>query len=197
MTQPSRTFDELLEIAKAGQLLSLAELERVRRELKSPASSADAYTLLHILGKANDHSSLPIVRDYLNFGVGDPEDDGMVRRIAVQILAHWWHDKEAFHVVREMAFEDTSPLVRAVAASALGKIASVYPEFKGEAARCLLRGIGRHADEQKDVWGSFYTGMLELAEVHPAAWPIRPGQLSPDELDSEVVERVKELASSE
>ena len=196
MTRPELNFEALLELVKEHGSLSGEELDRVRRELTSRASSADPYTLLHILGKANDQTSLPIVRDYLTFGVDDPADDGMVRRIAVQILAHWWNDKDAFCIVRRMAFEDPSPFVRAVAASALGKLAAVYPEFEQEAAQSLLRGIGQYGNEQRDVWGSFYIGMLELARIDPRTWPVRPGQLKPDELDRAVVERVQKISQT-
>lgn len=197
MNKDESYFEALLEQAKAGKPLAKDDLKLVRDELQAATTGADPYTLLHILGKANDRVALPIIWTFVNSGIDDSADDGMIRRIAVQILAQWWLLKEAFPLVLEKAFEDPSPFVRAIAASSIGQLAKAYPELELEAARALLRGIGSHGKEQRDVWGAFYESMMELMGVDWRERPTNPGDLNPRDLDPVVLEGIQRIARKE
>ena len=194
MKHEKKDFESMLDKAKEKRSLSTSELDLVRTELMSPNTTEDPYTLLHIIGKANDYSALPIVNDYLHYGIDNQGDDGMMRRLAVQILGQWWKVDEAFTEIRGMAFEDPSPLVRAAAASAIGNLALEHPELRRFAAGSLIRGIELFATEQRDVWGSFYVGMLKLVGVDPKLWPVNPGGLQPEDLDPAVLSTINKLA---
>src|SRR5688572_33099930 len=114
-------FEHLLGQVKDGKKLSQVELQAVRQAL-STRSDVDPYTLLHILGKAKDYTSKDRIRSFASYGLDDPSDDGMLRRIAVQILAQWWVEKDVLDLIADRAFHDPSPLVRNVAASGIGTI---------------------------------------------------------------------------
>jgi len=77
-------YDELLDRAKWGKV-SPQELARVADELANSQSSADRYTLLLILGKAQDHSHRELVESFLKC-----REDPMLARLALQILCEFW-----------------------------------------------------------------------------------------------------------
>lgn len=188
------SFEHLLERVKTGGQLSKTELAAVCEELASNATREDPYTLVHILGKANAREARGLVERFLDWGRDDPEDDGMLRRIAVQVLASWWGLEEYFPVVADKAFNDPISLVRAVSATGIGHLGAVHRHLRSEAARLLLEGFNRREDEEQEVWEAFYEGMLELAGVEPAKWPYREHGIQDADIDREVVDKVSAIA---
>jgi hypothetical protein len=188
-------FMELLDRVKEGHRISDFELAAVRRAL-TMRTDDDPYTLLHILGKAGDVSYTPVIEKYLTYAIDDPLDDGMLRRLAVQILGQWWKLREVFNAVAKSAFDDPSEFVRAAAATALGDLGRAHPDIRAEAARMLLKGLDRYGAEDREVWGSFYEGALTLADIAMNKRPLRPGDLTPELLDKEVLAKLRDLASA-
>jgi HEAT repeats len=193
-------YQELLARVKQGGRLSDSEVIAVRNALESTTTGEDPYTLLHILGKAGDQRLAPVIERYLTVGLGDrsehdheEDDDDMLRRLAIEILAQWWKRREVFDFVAKAAFDDPSPFVRSIAASALGDLGLEHEELRGRSAELLLRGLTRYGEEERGVWGSFYRGALTLAEVEWSKRPLRPGELTPDQLDQAVLKRLRSL----
>jgi hypothetical protein len=185
-------LERLLERVKDGEPLSGSDRAEILRQLKDPDS--DTYTLLHILGRANSYDDASEVWRRLNQGLDTPDDDddnGMIRRIAVQILVHWWFRLDALPIAIDKAFTDPNPLVRSVAASGIGILGRRFPEARQQSARALLRGFLEGPEADQEVWESFYRGMLELVGVPPAWRPYRPGGLLAQDISQEVVEAVR------
>ncbi len=190
-------FRELLTRVKRGGRLSNLELDAVVSGLESGTTDEDPYTLLHIIGKTGNQSLAPLVRRYLTVGLDDPSDDDnkdMLRRLAIQILGQWWKRRDVFESVAKAAFEDRSPHVRMIAASALGDLGLEHPQLRSQAAALLLKGLGGYGKEDRYVWGSFYDGALTLAEVEYSRRPLRPEELTPERLDEMVLKKVRSYA---
>jgi hypothetical protein len=151
--------------------------------------------LLHIIGKTGDQRLAPLVSRYLTVGLDDPDDeDDMLRRLAIQILGQWWKRRDVFDSVAKAAFEDPSPLVRMMAASALGDLGLEHPQLRRQAAALLLKGLEGYGKEDRHVWGAFYNGALTLAEVEYSKRPLRPEELTPGRLDEMVLKKVRSYA---
>jgi hypothetical protein len=190
-----RFFQELFARVKQGGRLSDSELSAVRSALESGTTDEDPYTLLHIIGKVGNQSLAPLVSRYLTVGLDDPDDeDDMLRRLAIQILGQWWKRRDVFESMAKAAFEDPSPHVRSIAASALGDLGLEHPQLRSQAAVLLLKGLEGYGKEDRHVWGSFYNGALTLAEVEYSKRPLRPEELTPGRLDQMVVKKVRGYA---
>src|SRR5688500_764481 len=113
-------YDELLDQAKDGKKLPDNALSAIRQQLVNGEFETDPYTLIHILGKAGDRVSLTVIEKYLDFGLTDPEDDGLTRRISLQVIGRMWAMPQAFNIAARKAFYDPSPYVRAAAATFIG-----------------------------------------------------------------------------
>lgn len=189
--------EEFLARVKQGGRLSDAELKAVRHALESGTTDADPYTLLHIIGKAGDQSLAPLLNRYLIVGP-DAESDGdhMLRRLAIQIVGQWWKRRDSFGLVAKAAFSDASPLVRSMAAGALGDLGLEHGQLRTQAAALLLKGLEQYGKEDRNVWGAFYSGALTLAEVEYSKRPLRPDELTPERLDQAVLSRLRSYARS-
>lgn len=194
---PEQNFDRLLERVKTGASLSRSELQAVRDELASPNSATDPYTLLHIIGKVGDKSSRAMIDRILNTPppteVWEEDEQEMLRRICVQILAHWWVEADALDVVLRSAKSDPSDLVRMVAASGLGALGKGHEVLRAKVAAELLTGL--QSESNVGVRGGFYRGMLELLGVPATMWPLATRDLRPDDIDEDYVARIRTLAS--
>ncbi len=186
-------YEDLLEQAKTGKKIPEAILQKIREQLESGDYETDLYTLLHIIGKANDRKSLPIVMEYVDYGLDDPEDDGMIRRIVLQILGRMWLVPDAFEIVAQKAFYDPSPFVCMVAATAIGILGANYPNLKTKAAKLLLQGFDQYQTEDQEIWESFYDGLLELLEVPINKWPLAIGELKKEDIDWNLIEKAKSM----
>jgi HEAT repeat protein len=185
-------FQELLARVKQEGRLSNSELSAVRSALEAGTTDEDPYTLLHIIGKAGNQSLAPLVTRYLTVGLDERDDeDDMLRRLAIQILAQWWKRRDVFESVAKAAFQDPSPHVRSMAASALGDLGLDHPELRSQAAVLLLRGLEGYGKEDRHVWGAFYNGALTLAEVEYSKRPLRPHELTPERLDKMILKRLR------
>jgi hypothetical protein len=193
----SNIYEELLERVKKGERLSHAELNAVRTALESEGTKEDPYTLLHIIGKAGDDDSAPLVRRFVTIGVDNPDsDEDMLRRLAIQILGQWWKREDVFESVAKAAFEDPSLMVRSMAASTLGDLGLAHATLRKKAAVLLLKGLEEWGRQSPEVWGAFYNGALTLADVEYSKRPIRPSELKPDQLDQSVLSKVRACASA-
>ena len=193
-------FQELLTRVKGGSRLSALELNAVLSALESRTTDEDPYTLLHIIGKAGDQSLAPIVSRYLTVGLDDPRgtdenNKDMLRRLSIQILGQWWKRRDVFETVSKAAFEDPSPHVRMIAASALGDLGLEHPALRSRAASLLLKGLGEYGKDDRYVWGSFYSGALTLSEVEWSRRPLRPYELTPVRLDETVLKKLRSYAA--
>lgn len=167
-------LDALLEQAKSTGRISPADLRNVRDALRTGDPRYDRYTLLHIIGKADDRESAGLVRSFLQCGLDDPEDDGMVRRIALHVLGIMWSTADVFDEARRMGEEDPSPFVRMIAASALGHLGAVHVARRRDAAVALLTGF-RRTNEEPEVREAYYFGLLELLQIPMEQRPM-PGR---------------------
>lgn len=188
------SYEGLVEQARAGKKMSPEILRSIREQLRSGVFETDPYTLIHLLGLAGDVASWDLIRGYLSFKKGDPDDAALVRRIAIQVIGRMWGLRESFSSVAFHAFRDESPYVQAVAATALGHLGSKYEELRPEAARLLLKGFSEKNPDEPEVWESFYSGMLELLDVPISNWPPQVGGLRDEDVKSEIVDRIRKIA---
>jgi hypothetical protein len=190
-----KPFQELLARVKQEGHLSAPELNAVRSALESGTTDEDPYTLLHIIGKAGNQSLAPLVSCYLTVGLDNPGgEDDMLRRLAIQILGQWWKRHDAFESVAKAAFEDPSPFVRSMAASALGDLGLEHPQLRSQAAALLLKGLEGCEEENRHVWRAFYNGALTLAEIEYPNRPPRPNELTLGGLDEKVLKKIRGYA---
>jgi hypothetical protein len=187
-------YDRLLEQVKDGLKPSDTVRNTIRRQLLSRQFETDPYTLIHILGKANDIESLPLIRNYMDFDTGDADSDDMVRRIALQVIGRMWALPEAFDLALTKAFHDPSPYVRAVAATIIGFLGSRYPQFQSRSAAALLDGLSKRNELGDYTWKSFYEGLLELLQVPLAEWPSTSAPLKEEAIRTDLVAKAKALA---
>lgn len=187
---------QVLDAVNRGEGLPQQTKEIIRRQLKSLNPQDDPYTLIHILGKANDMESREIVEKYLDFGIGfgcEQEEPEMVRRIAVQVLCDWWVLPEHFGTASQLAFNDPSIEVQMAAAVSLGNFGKHHPVLRQEAATFLLQGFENSSGDQ-ELWESFYEGMLQLVEVPYDSRPDPTIALQSEKIDNEVVKTVRTIA---
>jgi hypothetical protein len=191
-------YDALLEKAKNGLPLGLDVIHAIRAQLSSGQFETDPYTLIHILGKANDRTSAPLIRKYLAYHAGDSDDAGMIRKIALQVYGRMFEKPDAFDIAERMAFEDESPYVRIAAARILGFLGDRYRSLQMKSALALLRGFHENSGLDLGTRESFYFGMLELLSIPVQEWPFPGPELLADNARvAETVERVKALAESQ
>ena len=192
----NRSFEQLLEHAKLHKRLPMSDLELVRMELQKHSPSTDPYTLIHILGEAQDRQSAPIVEAYLEFEGTDDEEDALVRRLALQVLGRTWRLSRAFNIAVRMAFEDRSPYVRAAAATWIGELGCEFPEYRSIAAKKLLLGLDQKEPDEPEIWESFHTGLLELFDVPFSERPLPTRKLSQGDVRHDLVAKAKALAAA-
>lgn len=192
----ARNYQQILERAKNRLQLSRDDLVAVRSQLASGEFEEDPYTLLHILGKAGDTESLPIIWKYLEFDSGNADDDEMIRRIALQVVGQMWAVPQAFDVAIDKAFNDPSDYVRAMAATVIGTLGSRYPQFKRAAAACLLRGTTQKEALDWYVWESFYYALLQLLGVPASKWPQHAsGRLRESDVRDDVIAEARTIVA--
>ena len=163
-------FEILLNRVKAGEKLPKQAVEkvRVRLEQRDFSGDVDPYTLIRLLGLCGNPTDSALVADFTQYGDPESDDDGMVRRIALQTLGRRFTNKEHFwHVVKAVE-SDPSPYVRMAALTMLGHFGSVYPELSRSAAKLLLDNI---RSEDEFISQSAYEGIWELMGVPTAEWP--------------------------
>ena len=190
------SLEQLLEYVKSGRRIPEESLRAIRSELAAGCPQGEAYTRLHILGKAGAKDCADLVKSYLEFGEPHSEDDAMVRRIAIQVLGRMWELPEAFPLATEKAFKDPSPLVRAAAATIIGFLGARNSEFKKTAALLLLKGLDDSDRQEVEVWESFYIGLLELFEVPPVEWPLATRELKTEDLNLDLLNQARQLAEA-
>lgn len=187
-------YESLLEKAKSGLPLGSDVIRAIRAQLSSGQFETDPYTLIHILGKANDKASAPVIKKYLSYHAADSDDAGMIRKIALQVYGRMFQKSDAFNVAERMAFEDDSPYVRIAAARILGFLGGCYESLRVKSALALLRGFDQKADLDLSTRESFYFGMLELLSIPAHEWPIPSfGSLTDNAKVDEIIERVKAI----
>ncbi len=187
-------YDRLLEQAKEGKRLPDNAVTSIRQQLSTGRFETDPYTLIHILGKAGDKESLPIIKEYVDFDTGDAESDDMIRRIALQVIGRMWAIPEALDLAISKAFSDPSKYVRAAAAKIVGFLGSRYPQLKAKAAAALLDGVQRRNELDAYTWESFYEGLLELLEVPVFDWPSRLAPIKETDVRRDLIERARRIA---
>lgn len=188
-------YAALLETVKSGRRLPPATLQHIKNQLRSGEYETDLYTLLHILGRSGDADAVSIMQSYSKYGLGSPDDDGMVRRLVTQMLARQWNAPDYFDAIAETAFADPSPYVRDVAATAIGHYGARYPRLRRRAAALLLKGLGAnpYEDETRE---SFYYGLLELFDVPPREWPNAARRLAEQDIRRDLIRRAKSVADA-
>ena len=188
-------YETLLDEVKAGKRIPTTVLDGIRDQLLNETFEGDPYTLIHILGKCNDRKSVGLIEKYIAYDSDNPEYDGMIRRIALQVYGQMWRMREAFSVARERAFQDPSPYVQAAAATTLGTLGRVYTDLRTEAARLLLDGFSRREAIEPEVWESFHDGLLELFDVPAVEWPNAAKEMTENQIRWDVVAKARELVA--
>jgi hypothetical protein len=189
--------EAVLSAVKGGRTLSGKTREAIRRQLASRACGADAYTLIHILGKADDTESKNIIESFLDFGLADPSDDGMVRRIALQVLGQMWELPETFEVAAHKVFDDPSPYVRAMAAAVIGSLGARYLYLRSKAAQLLIRGFEQRSTEREIVWESLHDGLLDLLDIPYSERPLPTRGLKEQDIRWDILEKARQLIPQE
>jgi len=187
--------DQVLDAVSRGESLPQDKKLDIVHQLESRKPKEDPYTLIHILGKANQIDCREIIEQYLRFGDHfgkEYEHPDMVRKIAVQVLCDWWVLPEYFNTASQLAFNDPSIDVRMAAAVSVGNLGKYHPELRREAAKLLLRGFASSREEQ-ELWESFYEGMLQLLEIPYEQRPDPTKDLRPEDVDDSVLEKVKRI----
>lgn len=186
-------YETLLAQARTDKTIPQKALEAIRDQLVSGEYEADPYTLLHILGKARDVESLPIIESYPDYGLEYPEDDGMVRRIALQVIGRTWAMPEAFEIAARKAFHDPSPDVQDAAPTIIGFLGARHPYLKPRAASLLVRGW-ENLEVEDEVWESFHAGLLELFEVPVTEWPLTTRSLKKEDDRWDLITKAKHIS---
>jgi len=195
-------YSRLLDDLKAGIKPSNEILQSIRNQLLTCQFKDDLYTLIHILGKSHDIQSRKIIETYLFYYTHtcindiaiDIDDGGMIRRIALQVLGRMWGIPEVFDIAADKAFHDPSLYVRMMAASVIGHLGSLHATLTPKAAHLLLQGMSRR-DEEREVWESFYEGLLELLHIPIDEWPSAAKELTDEDIRWDVIARANQLAS--
>jgi hypothetical protein len=160
------SWKELLEKAKDG-LLSKHELDQVVAALKDPGTTADPYTLLHIIGRAMDASNEDLVASYLDY----PQDP-MLSRLALQILCNYWGltSKYIDYVRRFLSGVDwdVDGDVRQVAASIAGEVLRTTWDDD------LFRSLLDIATDENDLPEMRVTAIRALARALGCGWDDMP-----------------------
>jgi HEAT repeat protein len=191
-------YESLLEKAKSGLPLGSDVIRAIRAQLSSGQFETDPYTLIHILGKANDKASAPLIRKYLTYHAADSDDAGMIRKIALQVYGRMFGKSDAFDLAERMAFEDDSPYVRIAAARILGFLGGCNESLRVKSALALLKGFHQKADLDLSTRESFYFGMLELLSIPAQEWPIPGfGSLTDDARVDEIIKRVRAIVQGQ
>jgi hypothetical protein len=191
----SEDYQQLLERAKEGVPLTPEELAAIRAQLTSGNFAYDPYTLLHILGKAGDVQSRPIVERYLDLEV--TANDPMLRRIALQVMGRMWALPEAFDVAVEKAINDPDTDVRAAAATVIGFLGGKYPQLQKKSADVIVKALQERSDPNDYVWSSFYFGLLELLHVPMKDWPSPIEPLTEAKINRALIHDAQALAHSD
>lgn len=186
-------YRDLLTLAKEGKPIPVSELRSIREKLVNGTCDGDPYTLLNILGAAGDIESLPIVERYLDFEGGDPEDDGMVRRLALQIISCQWAMVEGFDAAKTKITADHDKYVRAAAATAIGFLGARFPALATEAAKLLLSTL---QNEGLDAYTreSAYLGLHSLLKIPRRRWPATDWSIEATVPDPLIMEKAQLLA---
>jgi hypothetical protein len=152
-------FDRLLERSKTERVTP-AEPRVVAEALKDPSSTADRYTLLHILGRSGDLHFEDLVRGFLSC-----PSDPLLSRLVLQVLCSFWGrtvdyldyvkaylsgvEWDIDEEVRQIAISITGEyLVGHDDQDLLGKLleiagsAAERPLIREDAIRALARGLG-------------------------------------------------------
>jgi HEAT repeat protein len=190
----SSHYDHLLEQAKEGKRIPDKAVRSIRQQLSTGRFETDPYTLIHILGKAGDKESLPIIKGYVHFDTGDAESDDMIRRIALQVIGRMWALPEALDLAISRAFNDPSKYVRATAAKIVGFLGSRYPQLKSRSAAALLEGVEKRNELDGYTWESFYEGVLELLEVPVSDWPSRLTPIKEADVRRDLIDQTRRIA---
>jgi hypothetical protein len=198
--EQERRYEALLGKAKRGEKLPESVLSSIRHQLEIGQFETNPYTLIHILGKARDHQSTPLICRYLHYGVNDRQaqepdlnNEDMVRRISLQVLGLMWKRAEVFDAAADKAFHDPSPYVRAMAATVIGTLGAAFPILKRHAARLLVQGLERRHIERDIVWEAFHDGVLNLLGVPANQWPPATRPLKEEDIRWDIIEKAKEV----
>lgn len=116
-------IDELLARAKDGERFDERTLRILRDELSNDDSRVDTYTLVHVLWKAGDVNSTPIIARTTTHA------DEMVRRIALQALAELEPSERVFELALTMA-SDSSKYVRMAATRVVGTLRAALSQCR-------------------------------------------------------------------
>jgi hypothetical protein len=171
-------WKELLEKAKSGDLCK-HELDQVVASIKDPATKADPYTLLHIIGRAMDTSHEDLVVSYLEC----PEDP-MLSRLALQILCDYWGlmSKYISYVRKFLSGVewDVEDDVRQIAASIAGEFVRTTTWD-----RDLFRALLDIATNEDDLPEMRVTAIVSLSRALGYGWDDIPSITSKTNPDDE------------
>jgi hypothetical protein len=184
---------ELLTRIKHGGTITTNELAVVRSRLGGEESLDDPYTLIHILWKAGNVADIPLVKSYLSYRPEDPNDEGMVRRIALQALAALDPTTDTFLIAHQM-LDDDSKDVRMAAATIVGDLGRAIPALQKQAATALLEHFQRSLPPGAER-DAYYDGLLSLLGVPEADRPLPTRALKESDIRREVIERAIAIAN--
>jgi len=182
-------LESLLERAKRGESLTEEERQSVRRELAAQSKGADPYTLIHILWKSRDEHSRSLI------GSSITSSDEMVRRIALQALVELWPSDDIFEIACRLLVDDPSGYVRMAAATAVGEMGARFPANASKAAVVLLQVFDALAAAEGPEWEAAYEGLLELLNVPQMARPLATRRLTGAQIDPQIIEAARAVAS--
>ena len=184
-------YERLLERAKSGEFeqdrLSEEELDMVAEELRKPATEADPFTLLDILGHAFAFQYRELVEWFL-----DCEDDPMLARLALQILCGYWGNtaqylEEVLRFMRGVPWNQEEN-VRQIAVSEAGEYlrSNTEPRFLRE-----LISIFESEDEERSMHEGAY---FALARAVGRDWKDLPSAASHFDLVTQIDPAVIQVA---
>jgi hypothetical protein len=187
----------LLNRLKNGMSLSTSDIEAVRDALAQSGSNEDPYTLIHLLWKSRDLASERLLKNYLHWESHYADDDGMVRRIALQAVADLWPSEDTFSVVSERLQHDSSGHVRQAAASVMGDLGRSLPSVRKASARILLDRFNSLAPQGGLDWEASYEGLLNLIGVPFDDRPSAARQLRLDDVRRDIVDAAERIVNGD
>jgi len=189
----SINYNDLLERAKWGSL-SDAEIDHVANEIQKPMFEANAYTLLHILGKSQATRYRHLVEQYL-----ENDSDPMLAKLALQILCTTWGESSHYleqitRFVQGVAWDEDDDCQLAAVS-----IAGEYLRTKHDPVLLylLLELFEREMEDhllREAAYGALARAMgREYSEIPSAA---KEFDLKAD-IDTSIIERAKSRLSQE
>ena len=182
-------YEQILQSAKQGEAVKPEILDSIRDQLESGRYKADPYTLVYILGVAEDKSSHKILWRLVR-----TNSDEMIRRIAIETLTSRWGLHEYFPIAIACIKEDSAPEVRDAAAIGIGFLGSRHADLRQRAASVLLSGFESSCPHDIVSAESYYCGILELLDIPLDERPSPFKDFTVDEIRWEFVDQARMLS---